>query len=152
MIERITIQVVREDGCEDLPLPRYMSEGASGMDVYAAVEKPVEIEPGGTALIPTGLRFSIPTGYEVQVRPRSGLAARNGIMILNAPGTIDSDYRGQIKIILGNLGKEPFIVERGMRIAQLVVQRVIHADLCEVHELDDTERSEGGFGHTGHGP
>ena len=150
MIPKVTIRVLRDESAKDIPLPRYMSPGASGMDVCAAVDEPVTLEPGGVALIPTGLRFSIPSGYEVQVRPRSGLAARNGILIVNAPGTIDSDYRGEIKIILGNFGGEPFVVERGMRIAQFVVQPVIQAELQLVDELDDTERSEGGFGHTGH--
>ena len=145
----IEIHFTREAGTEDVPLPRYMSEHASGMDVCAAVKEPVTLHPGEIRLIPTGLRIAIPPGYEVQVRPRSGLALKHGITVVNAPGTIDSDYRGEVGIILGNVGREPFSVERGMRIAQLVVQRVVRADLVQQEGLVDTQRSSGGFGHTG---
>jgi dUTP pyrophosphatase len=145
----IEIQFTRDAGTEDVPLPRYMSEHASGMDVCAAVAEPLELAPGTIALVPTGLRVAIPPGYEVQVRPRSGLALKHGITVVNAPGTIDADYRGQVGIILGNMGREPFTIERGMRIAQLVVQRVVRAELLERDSLEDTARSGGGFGHTG---
>jgi len=145
----ITIQFTRRPGTEDVPLPRYMSEHASGMDVCAAVEQPVTLAPGDVRLIPTGLTIAIPPGYEVQVRPRSGLALKHGLTVVNAPGTIDSDYRGEVGVILGNISREPFTVERGMRIAQLVAQRVVRADLVPQEVLSDTARSSGGFGHTG---
>jgi dUTP pyrophosphatase len=127
-----------------------MSQAASGMDLYAAVENQTVVERNEIILIPTGIFIALPHGYEAQVRPRSGLALKHGITIVNSPGTIDSDYRGEIGIILCNQGKDIFVVERGMRIAQLVVQPVIHAELEEVAELEDTHRGEGGFGHTGH--
>ena len=145
----IEIQFTRDPGADDVPLPRYMSEHASGMDVCAAVDGPLTLAPGDVVLVPTGLRMAIPPGCEVQVRPRSGLALKHGITVVNAPGTIDADYRGPVGIILGNLGREPFTIERGMRIAQLVVQRVVRADLVQRESLADTERSSGGFGHTG---
>ena len=145
----IQIEFTREPGTEDVPLPRYMSEHASGMDVYAAVDEPAALAPGDIRLIPTGLTIAIPPGYEVQVRPRSGLALKHGITVVNAPGTIDADYRGEVGIILGNVGREPFTIERGMRVAQLVVQKVVRAGLAERHRLEQTERSSGGFGHTG---
>jgi len=113
------------------------------------VEEPVTLAPGDVRLVPTGLTMAIPPGYEVQVRPRSGLALKHGLTVVNAPGTIDADYRGEVGIILGNVGREPFTVERGMRIAQLVVQSVVRAELVQRETLDDTERSSGGFGHTG---
>ena len=147
--ERVTIQVKRKKGTENVPLPQYMSAHASGMDVCAAVEADTTLAPGQIALIPTGLFIACPPGYEVQVRPRSGLALKHGIMVVNSPGTIDSDYRGEVCIILGNMGKAPFVVQRGMRIAQLVVQPVVRAELAEVPELDETKRSAGGFGSTG---
>ncbi len=127
-----------------------MSPAASGMDLYAAVENQTAVERSEIILIPTGIFIALPHGYEAQVRPRSGLALKHGITIVNSPGTIDSDYRGEIGIILCNQGKDKFVVERGMRIAQLVVQPVIHAELEEVAELEETHRGEGGFGHTGH--
>ncbi len=133
----------------DLPLPRYMTEGASGMDLYAAVETDFPIAPGERALIPTGLFTAVPRGYELQVRPRSGLAIKHGIGILNAPGTIDADYRGEIKIIVINLGNETFTVKRGERIAQMVLCPVARAEFELTEKLPDTERGEGGFGHTG---
>jgi len=145
----VRIEFTRRPGTEDVPLPRYMSEHASGMDVCAAVEGPVTIAPGEVKLIPTGLFLAIPPGYEVQVRPRSGLALKHGLTVVNAPGTIDSDYRGEVGVILGNMGREPFTVERGMRVAQLVVQPVLRAELVEREELPATERAGGGFGHTG---
>lgn len=148
-MRRVTIRVARRKGCDDLPLPRYASEGASGMDVFAAVDAPLRIDPGATALVPTGLFVAIPEGYEIQVRPRSGLALRHGITVTNSPGTIDSDYRGEVCIVVTNLGREPFVVNRGDRIAQLVVAESIRAEWEEVDSLDETARGAGGFGHTG---
>ena len=145
----IEVQFTRKPGTEDVPPPRYMSEHASGMDVCAAVDEPVTIKPGDVCLIATGLYVAVPPGYEVQVRPRSGLALRHGLTVVNAPGTIDSDYRGEVGVILGNIGREPFTVERGMRVAQLVVGHVVRADLIQRDSLEETERSSGGFGHTG---
>ena len=148
-MERALIKIKKKDGCDDLPTPCYMSEGASGMDVYADVDDNVTLESGNIKLISAGFYMSIPTGYEVQVRPRSGLAIKHGISIVNTPGTIDSDYRGLVGIILINHGKEPFIIKRGDRVAQVVVQKVIQADIDIVSELDETARAGGGFGHTG---
>ena len=145
----ITLLVRRKPDCEDLPLPRYMSEAAAGMDVCAAVDAPLVLAPGDVKLIPTGLYVAVPAGYEVQVRPRSGLALKHGLTIVNAPGTIDADYRGEVGVILGNIGREPFTVTRGMRIAQLVVAAVARAEVQVVNELPDSRRGEGGFGHSG---
>ena len=145
----VAIEIRKLAGSDDLPLPEYMSEGASGMDLRAAVDGPVEIPPGEIALVPTGIAVAIPRGYEGQVRPRSGLALRSGILVLNTPGTIDSDYRGEIGIILANLGREPFRVERGDRVAQLVIARVARAVWSERDTLTATGRESGGFGHTG---
>lgn len=133
----------------DLQLPRYESQQAAGMDVAAAVETPVIIEPGDIKLIPTGFAVALPPNYEIQVRPRSGLAVKKGITIINAPGTIDADYRGEIKVGLINLGKEPFTVSRGDRIAQMIVAPVCQATLQLVDSLEETARGGGGFGHTG---
>ncbi len=135
----------------DLPLPQYQSAAAAGLDLVAAVpaDAPVEIAPGARALIPTGTAISLPPGHEGQVRPRSGLAIRHGVTVLNSPGTVDADYRGELQIILVNLGTEPFVVRRGMRIAQLVIAPVKHARLVEATNLDTTERATGGFGSTG---
>ena len=148
-MEKIRVNIRRKEGCKDLPLPRYMSEGASGVDLYAAVETELMLEPQQIRAIPTGIFVEVPTGYEAQVRARSGLALKNGLAVVNAPGTIDSDYRGEICVILCNLGKEPFNIQRGMRIAQLVFQPVVRAELEETEELQKTKRNEGGFGHTG---
>jgi dUTP pyrophosphatase len=145
----ISLLVRRKPGCEDLPLPRYMSEAAAGMDVCAAVDAPVALAPGDIRLIPTGLYVAVPTGFEVQVRPRSGLALKHGLVIVNSPGTIDADYRGEVGIIVGNIGREPFTVTRGLRIAQLVVAAVARADVQAVDELPETRRGDGGFGHSG---
>jgi len=145
----VEIQFTRKPGTEDVPVPRYMSEHASGMDVCAAVDEPVTLRPGEIRLIPTGLHMAVPPGYEIQVRPRSGLALKHGLTVVNAPGTIDADYRGEVGIILGNVGREPFTIERGMRVAQLVVAAVVQAELVEREALADTARSSGGFGHTG---
>lgn len=134
---------------DDLGMPSYETPGSSGMDVRAAVDTDVIIAPGSRALIPTGFAVAIPRGYEIQVRPRSGLAVKQGLTLPNTPGTIDSDYRGEVKIAMINLGEEPVVVNRGDRIAQLVVAPVITAVLQVVSELDSTERGGGGFGHTG---
>ena len=133
----------------DLPLPKYMTDGASGVDLYAACEGDIGIPAGGRALVPTGLAISMPQGYEAQIRPRSGLALRHGITLLNTPGTIDSDYRGEIQIIVINLGDKEYILHSGERIAQMVFAKVVKAELVEIDDLDDTARGEGGFGHTG---
>jgi dUTP pyrophosphatase len=145
----ITLWIRRKPGCEDLSLPRYMSEAAAGMDVCAAVDEPVVLAPGEIKLIPTGLYVAVPAGYEIQVRPRSGLALKHGLVIVNSPGTIDADYRGEVGIIVGNIGREPFTVTRGLRIAQLVVAAVARAEVEVVAELPETGRGEGGFGHSG---
>lgn len=143
------IQVVRLPHAADLPLPSYATDGAAGMDLMAAVTAPVSIPPGGRMLVPTGLRLAVPHGYELQVRPRSGLALKNGITLPNTPGTIDEDYRGELGVILLNAGTETFVVERGMRIAQGVLAPVTRAAWQEVATLPETTRGEGGFGSTG---
>jgi dUTP pyrophosphatase len=148
-MDKILIKIKKKPGCEDLPVPRYMSQGSSGMDVYADVESDVIIDPGEIKLISAGFYMSIPQGFEVQVRPRSGLAIKHGISLVNTPGTIDSDYRGLVGIILINHGKEPFTIKRADRIAQIVVNKVIQAEMALVDELDETVRADGGFGHTG---
>ncbi|WP_372631704.1 dUTP diphosphatase [Cohnella sp.] len=143
------IQLKRLPGNEDVSLPRQMSEWAAGFDLHAAVSDPVVLAPGERALIPTGFAMAMPRELEAQIRPRSGLAYKHGITCLNSPGTIDADYRGEVKVLLVNLGQEPFTIERGERIAQMVFQRVPQVMLEEVAELSDTSRGEGGFGHTG---
>lgn len=147
MLEPIEIAVKRLDVAADLPLPGYETAGSAGMDIRAA--EAATIAPGKRGLIGTGFAFAIPEGYEVQVRPRSGLALKKGISVLNTPGTIDSDYRGEIKVILANLGEEDFIVTPGDRIAQIVVAPVQRGNLVEVADLDETARGSGGFGSTG---
>lgn len=132
-----------------LPLPSYATAGSAGLDLAAAVEAPIELAPGSRALVPTGIAIALPPGYEAQVRPRSGLAARHGLTVLNSPGTVDSDYRGEVAVILINLGQAPFRVERGLRIAQLVIAPVTMARLYAVAELPGSSRGEGGFGSTG---
>ena len=134
---------------KNIILPKYETSGSSGLDLSANIKTPVEIEPGKTTIIPTGISVSIPKNFEIQIRPRSGLAAKNQITVLNTPGTIDADYRGEIKVILINLSKETFIVENGARIAQMVVCPVIKAKLKEVDSLENTSRGSGGFGSTG---
>ena len=146
---RIKIRVKRMRTGMGISLPSYMSEHASGMDLFAHAPENVVLNPGERRLIPTGIAVAIPEGYEGQIRPRSGLAIHDGIGIVNSPGTIDSDYRGEIKVILINLGDEPFVVESGTRIAQLVITPVVRAELEEVAELPATHRNESGFGHTG---
>ena len=143
------IAVVRLAHGEGLPLPTYATPGAAGMDIVAAVDAPLSLAPGARSAVPTGLTIAIPDGFEVQVRPRSGLALNHGVTVANAPGTIDSDYRGEVKVILVNLGDAAFIVERGMRIAQLVVAPVTRMGFAEVASLDATARGSGGFGSTG---
>jgi dUTP pyrophosphatase len=150
-VSRIELRVMRLPHARDLPLPAYQSELAAGIDLVAAVpsDAPVTIAPGERAAIPTGIAVALPAGVEGQIRPRSGLALRHGITVLNSPGTVDADYRGEVQVILVNLGGEPFVVERGARIAQLVVTAALHASICEVANLDETSRGVGGFGSTG---
>ena len=146
---RIAFKRLRPEVDGDIPLPKYMTEEAAGMDLYAANSEPMTLAPGSVVLIPTGLAMEMPKGFEAQIRPRSGLAVKHGIGIVNAPGTIDSDYRGEVKVALINFGSEPFVIERGERVAQMIITRVWQADVVEVETLDDTERGTGGFGHTG---
>ena len=145
----IKLLIKRKEGCQDIPLPRYMSHAAAGMDLCAANVEPIVVEPGQVRLVPTGLYVAIPEGFEGQVRPRSGLALKHGLTLVNAPGTIDSDYRGEVGLIVGNIGSQAYTVERGTRIAQLVIAPVVQAEIVEVDSLDATHRGDGGFGHTG---
>ncbi|HNX27623.1 MAG TPA: dUTP diphosphatase [Phycisphaerae bacterium] len=145
----ININICRIDGHEDVPLPRYMTEHSAGMDVCAAVTQDVVLSPGDIKLIPCGFTMSIPDGYEAQMRPRSGLALKHGIILPNSPGTIDADYRGPVGVILSNIGSEDFVIKRGMRIAQMIIGKVEKACVVEVESLDCTSRGAGGFGHTG---
>jgi dUTP pyrophosphatase len=145
----VEILVTRLPHAEGLPLPAYATAGAAGMDLMAAVTEPLVIPAGGRTLVPTGLRIALPHGYELQVRPRSGLALKHGITMPNTPGTVDEDYRGELQVIVMNAGSEPFTVERGLRIAQAVVAPVTRAAWREVETLPDTARGEGGFGSTG---
>ncbi len=144
------VQIKRLPGAEQVKLPQRMSELASGFDLYAAVEEPVTLNPGQRALIPTGISIGMPAGMEAQIRPRSGLALKHGITALNSPGTIDADYRGEVKVLLINLGQEPFAIGRNERIAQMVFQLVPEVEFEEVDELAETKRGQGGFGHTGY--
>jgi deoxyuridine 5'-triphosphate nucleotidohydrolase len=146
----VAVRVRRLPHNQELPLPGYATDGAAGMDLLAAVTEPVVVAPGQRVLIPTGLAIALPPGYELQVRPRSGLALRHGIVLPNSPGTIDEDYRGEIQVIVLNTGSEPFRVERGTRIAQAVLAPVVRASWQEVADLDVTTRNAGGFGSTGH--
>lgn len=134
---------------EGLPLPTYMTAGSSGLDLFAAIHDPIRLNAGERCKVPAGIKVAVPEGFEGQVRPRSGLAAKDGVTILNTPGTIDSDYRGEIHLILYNTGKSPFTVERGMRIGQLVIAPIVKARFVVVDNLSTTRRGEGGFGHTG---
>lgn len=148
MSDSVQVRFKREAaGGEDIALPSYQTSGAAGMDVCAGEDR--TLQPGETAAIATGFSMAVPPGFEAQLRPRSGLALKHGLTLLNSPGTIDSDYRGEVKIILTNLGFEPFLVRRGERIAQMVIARVERAQIEEVESLDETERGHGGFGHTG---
>ena len=140
---------LRPDLDADIPLPEYMTPNAAGMDIYAAVENDVVLDPGSITMIPTGFAVAIPEGFEAQIRPRSGLAVKHGIGIINSPGTIDSDYRGEVMVALINLGKTPYTFQRRDRIAQMIIKRVYQARLTVVERLTETERNTGGFGHTG---
>lgn len=148
-MSEVKVKLLPLEHAVGLQLPTYATEKSAGMDLTAALEEAVEIGPGDRALIPTGLSIALPEGYEAQIRPRSGLAIKHGITVLNSPGTIDADYRGEIKVILINHGKEPFTIERGMRIAQMVVEKYETVNWDKVDSLDETARGEGGFGSTG---
>jgi dUTP pyrophosphatase len=146
---QLKIKIKKLPESEDLPLPSYQTEHSAGMDLLAAVDGELIIQSGKWALVPTGISIELPEGYEAQVRPRSGLAAKHGISLVNTPGTVDADYRGEIKVILINFGEGPFIIKRGDRIAQMVINEVVRAQLIHVEELNGTKRGGGGFGHTG---
>lgn len=152
MIHDADIKLRRHAHNPDLPLPAYETGGAAGMDLRAAVpaDQPLTLKPGARALVPTGLSIAVPEGFEAQIRPRSGLALKKGITCLNTPGTVDSDYRGEVQVILANLGEEDFVISRGDRIAQMVIAPYVRAKWQEVSDLDETARGEGGFGSTGH--
>lgn len=145
----VTLELKRLEHGRDLPLPAYQSVLAAGLDLLAAVDGKITLAPGARALVPTGLAMALPAGFEAQVRPRSGLAAKHGVTVLNTPGTIDADYRGEVKVILINLGDDPFEISRGDRVAQMVIAPVLQADIVEVEVLSETERGSGGFGSTG---
>ena len=147
-MEQIELKIKKPDNY-DLPLPAYETNGSSGMDIRAWTEEEIILRPGDIKLVPTGISISIPQGYEAQIRPRSGLALKHGIGLVNSPGTIDSDYRGEIGIIMVNFGKEPFIIRRGDRIAQMVITRIYQARILEVEYLESTVRGDGGVGHSG---
>ncbi len=147
--DHVTLRVMRLDGNEDMALPSYETAGSSGLDLRAAVQGEWTLQPGEIRLVPTGLVIALPSGYEAQIRPRSGLALKHGIGMVNSPGTIDSDYRGEIGLVLINWGKAPFVIRRGDRIAQMVVTRVSRAEVLAVNRLETTARGEGGFGHSG---
>jgi dUTP pyrophosphatase len=148
MIEALRVPIRKLPGNDDLPLPQYMTEQAAGMDIFAAVTEEISLLPGERRLIPSGITMAIPIGYEGEVRPRSGLAIKHGVTLLNAPGTIDADYRGEVGIIMINHGEEPFIVRRGDRIAQILIRRVCNVTWEEYGNLNITARGRGGFGHT----
>jgi dUTP pyrophosphatase len=145
----ISFKRLRPERDSDIVLPRYMTPQSAGMDICAAVDTPMVLKPGAIALVPTGLAMAMPPGYEAQIRPRSGLAVKHGIGIINAPGTIDSDYRGEVKIALINMGRASYTIQRGERIAQMVIQRVYQAHVTVVENLESTARNDGGFGSTG---
>jgi dUTP pyrophosphatase len=145
----VRVRIQRLEHGADLPLPEYASAGAAGMDVRAAIEAPIDVGPGAIARVPTGVAVEVPEGFEIQLRPRSGLATRHGVTLANSPATIDSDYRGELLVALVNHGREPFRIERGMRIAQLVLGRVPKIQWDEAEALTPTDRGAGGFGHTG---
>jgi dUTP pyrophosphatase len=150
-MSKLPIEISRLSHAHDLPRPAYQTIGSAGMDLAAAVTEPLEIAPGAWVLVPTGFQFAIPAGYEAQVRPRSGLALKHGVTVLNAPGTVDSDYRGEVSVVLINHGPAPFTVSRGDRIAQMVIAAVARGDLAEVASLPPTARGGGGYGSTGSG-
>lgn len=146
---QVAFRRLRPDLDDDIPLPRYMTDRAAGMDIAAAVAEPLELAPGQIALVPTGFAMALPDGFEAQIRPRSGLAVAHGVTVVNAPGTIDSDYRGEVKIALINLGRQPYVLRRNDRIAQMVIAPVLRARPLLVDVLPVTGRNDGGFGHTG---
>jgi len=144
-----SVKITKLENAADLPLPHYATEQSAGMDLAAAIDAPIVIKSGEVKIIPTGIAMALPAGMEAQIRPRSGLAAKHGVTVLNAPGTVDADYRGEFKVILINHGAEDFTIERGMRIAQVIIARYEHVTLEEVSSLDETKRGTGGFGSTG---
>lgn len=146
---QLEVEIKRLPGSDDVPLPAYQSADAAGMDLHAAVVEPLTLAPGQILAVPCGFALAVPPGYEAQVRPRSGLAAKHGVTVANAPGTIDADYRGEVKVLLVNLGKEPLVITRAMRIAQLLIAPIPRVLWKPVAELSDTSRGAGGFGHTG---
>jgi len=148
-VKEVSVKIKRKESAKDLPIPSYATSGSSGIDLYADVHDEITLSPGEIKLISCGIYISLPEGYEAQIRPRSGLALKHGITMVNTPGTIDSDYRGLINLIITNLSNREFVIKRGMRLAQMVIQEVIRARLEEIDELDETSRSHGGFGHTG---
>lgn len=148
-MKSVKIYLKKKDDCEDLPIPKYATPGSSGMDLYADVDKEVNLLPGEIRLISAGIYLSIPAGYEAEIRPRSGLAVKHGVSLVNTPGTIDSDYRGLVSLIMINHGKDSFKIRRGDRIAQMVIKEVTKADIMLSQSLDETARAGGGFGHTG---
>ena len=150
MSDALKIKIKRLEGAEDIPLPHYMTRESAGMDLYANIEKEITLKKRAIKLIPTGICIQLPRGYEAQIRPRSGLAYKYGIGIVNSPGTIDADYRGEIKIIMINFGEDDFVIKRGDRIAQMVINKIEQIKWTLVEELEDSERSSGGFGHTGY--
>ena len=150
VVKPIGVQIRRREGCGDLPLPARQTAHSAGFDLAAAVDAPITIQSGQILLVACGFYMALPEGYEAQVRPRSGLASRHGITLVNSPGTIDADYRGEVMVPLINLSKIPFVIERGMRIAQMVISKLPDVEMVEVEKLDETKRGKGGFGHTGH--
>ncbi len=148
-MQHIPVRIKRLRPSGSHPLPRYMTDSAAGMDLCADLTDDIRLDPGMRSLVPTGIAIAVPEGYEAQIRPRSGLAIKHGVTLVNAPGTIDADYRGEIGVIVINHGTEPFVIKDGERIAQMIVAPVVRAELVEVEELDDTGRGTGGFGHTG---
>jgi dUTP pyrophosphatase len=147
-MRKIDVCIQKIAGNEDIPLPQYMTNQAAGMDIFAAVAQEEIVLPGGRKKIPTGIAIALPEGFEAQIRPRSGLAIKEGITLLNSPGTIDADYRGEIALIVVNHGEKPFIIRRGQRLAQMVIQKVYQVEWIEAEELESTVRGSGGFGHT----
>jgi dUTP pyrophosphatase len=148
-LKKIKVKIKRKESAKDLPIPTYATSGSSGVDLYADVKEDVVLSSGEIKLISCGVYVEIPKGYEAQVRPRSGLALKHGVSLVNTPGTIDSDYRGLVNLIVINMGKDDFVVKRGLRLAQMVIKEVTRAEFLEVDELDETARAHGGFGHTG---
>jgi dUTP pyrophosphatase len=147
-MEEIRVPIQRQPDCEDIPFPRYMTEKAAGMDIYAAVKTEISMMPGERLRVPTGIHIAIPEGFEAEIRPRSGLAIHYGVTLLNSPGTIDADYRGEIGVIMINLGQSPFPIKRGDRIAQMIIRRICHVAWLECSDLEGSPRGHGGFGHT----